>query len=82
MIEKYLKISDFIKFILDTKDVLMASQMKGKKTDSEVSKVIIDYLNEFLTAVQVVIDFDLTAKVLLDYELAGYFLNELFDQTD
>ena len=70
VIEKYLKISDFVKYILDNKDQLLSGQMKGKKTDLEVNKVIIEYLNIFLTNVQSVIDFDLTAKTMLEYNLA------------
>ena len=77
-----MKISDFLEYILENKEIFLESQFKNVKSKSEEMQIINDYLKNFLMKVQECIDFDKTVKHLIEKNIHSMLIDELFEQTD
>lgn len=66
VIEKYLKISDFLKHILNNPDIFLDQKYEGVQTKEEERRILLDFLKSFLLTVQDSIDYELTIKVSIE----------------
>ena len=58
VVEKYLKISDFLKHILNNPDIFLDQKFEGIQTKEEERKILLDFLKSFLLTVQDSIDYE------------------------
>ncbi len=72
MVEKYLKLSDFIIYIFSNFDVIL----------DEPEQELKDYLAHFLISLQDCVDFEITIQILIKNEMENLLIDLLFDQTD
>jgi ribosomal protein L9 len=82
MVEKYLKISDFITYILDNEDLFLGQNLEHIQSKQDVQKIRSGYINDFLLNVQDCINFDKTVYIMIQNQVHSLIIDELFDQTD
>jgi hypothetical protein len=82
VIEKYLKISDFLKHILNNPDIFLDQKYEGVQTKAEERRILLEFLKLFLLTVQDSIDYEQTIKVAIEQNIQGMLIDELFEQTD
>lgn len=82
LVEKYLKISDFLEYICENKDVFIGEMLHKVKNKEEEESILMDFLKTFMLNVQDVIDFDRSLKLLIENKLHKMLVDELFEQTD
>ena len=58
VIEKYLKISDFLKHILNNPDIFLDQKYEGVQTKEEERRILLEFLKLFLLTVQDSIDYE------------------------
>ena len=66
---KYLKISDFLKHILNNPDIFLDQKFEGIQTKEEERKILLDFLKSFLLTVQDSIDYESTIKVSIEQNI-------------
>ena len=66
LVEKYLKISDFIEYIMDNRDIFIGELFKKVKNKEEEDFIFLTFLENFMLNVQDVMDFDRSLKILID----------------
>ena len=66
LIEKYLKISDFLKHILNNPDIFLDQKYEGVQTKAEERRILLEFLKLFLLTVQDSIDYEQTIKVAIE----------------
>lgn len=82
LVEKYLKISDFIEYILDKKEIFLEEQLRNVKNQDDEEQILNKYLIVFLIKTQDCCDFDKTVKFLIEQNKHTMLIDELFEQTD
>ena len=82
LIEKYLKISDFLKYIIENKEIFIEKMLQNIKNKSEETDTMMSYIMNFLLKIQDSIDFDTVCKVILECKLSSFITQELFDQRE
>ena len=82
LVEKYLKISDFIEYIMDNRDIFIGELFKKVKNKEEEDFIFLTILENFMLNVQDVMDFDRSLKILIDNNIYRMLIDELFEQTD
>ena len=78
-VEKFLKISDFVTYIIDKMDIFLETKLEGVQTTDETEQVASEYLNHFLLNIQDSIDFDKTVSALIENRVHQMILDELFE---
>lgn len=80
--DKYLKISDFLEYIIENKDIFIGEQLHKVKNKEEEEAILMNFLKTFMLNVQDVVDYDLSLKLLIENKLHRMLIDELFEQTD
>ena len=74
-----MKISDFLEYILENKEIFLETQFKNVKSKDEEMIILNDYLKNFLMKAQDCVDFDKTVKHLIENNLHSMLIDELFE---
>ena len=74
-----MKISDFLEYILDNKEIFLECQFKNVKSKNEEMGILNDFLKNFLMKAQDCIDFDKPVKYLIEKNMHPMLIDELFE---
>jgi hypothetical protein len=75
MAEKYLKVSDFVAYILDNRDLFIAEKLTNLKSQDDEFGVFGDYFHNFMINIQDSIDFELTMQIIVKAEIESVILD-------
>jgi len=79
MVEKYLKIDDFLEYIILTQDAFLSEELKNVQSVEEQKSVQATYIINFLLQIQDVVNFDKTVEMMINYKIHNMLLEELFE---
>ena len=77
-----MKISDFIEYIMDQRDIFIGELFKKVKNKEEEDFIFLTFLENFMLNVQDVMDFDKSISILIENNIYRMLIDELFEQTD
>jgi hypothetical protein len=81
IVEKYLKIDDFIEHIIRSKDGFVPEESIVQSIEEQM-RVKGAYILKFMLQIQDVINFDKTVKMMISYNIHAMLIENLFEQTD
>jgi hypothetical protein len=79
MVQKYLKVSDFIEHILDNQEIFLGEDLEGIQNRNDQRKIQMRYIKDFLLQVQDVINFDKTVGMMIRNKVHDLIIDELFE---